>query len=287
MIRSALKYLAATIALITVKVALRDGNFYAMHFGKSRYQGINKKLAFFGLKGLGILNYKSHELSGEKGFLEKHLLAHDNPANIVIDVGANSGQFAKTVLEVSSVIPVISFEPHPKACEEFETRMKDFRDRCKLVRKGASDNKGDAFIYDYKDNQGSEHASLNRNVIEELHGAGSSEKVKIELTTLDMELEALNKKICLLKIDAEGHELPVLNGAQKIIRNQRPNAIIVEFNEMNALSSTHYRNILDAVGNSYLPYRLLPGGELLSLRGERPLWTEIYAFQNLVFLLEE
>ena len=287
MLRPTLKYLSATIALIAVKVALRDGDFYAMHFGKKRYQEINKKLVFFGLKGMGILNYKSPELSGEKGFLEKHLRAHDNHGKIVVDIGANAGQFAKLALETSSSLSVISFEPHPKACEKFENRMKDFSDRCQLVRKGASDNKGEAFIYDYKNNQGSEHASLDRDVIEKLHGAENSEKTKIELTTLDTELAALNKKICLLKIDTEGHELSVLSGAQKTIRNHRPSAILIEFNEMNALSSTHYCNILDAVGNNYLPYRLLPEGELLSLRGERPLWTEIYAFQNLVFLLAD
>ena len=258
-----------------------------MHFSKSRHYGINKRLAFFGLKGMGILNYSSVELTGEKAFLTKHFLSHDHPGRTVIDIGANSGQFAKTVLEASSYISVISFEPHPNACEEFELRMKKFTDRCKLVRKGASDNKAEAFIYDYKGNPGSTHASLDRDVIEKLHGAGSSEKAKIELTTLDTELDALREKICLLKIDTEGHELSVLNGAQKTIRNHRPSAILIEFNEMNALSNTHYRNIVDAIGDNYVPYRLLPEGELLPLTGERPLWTEIYAFQNLVFLLRD
>ena len=53
---------------------------------------------------------------------------------------------------------------------------------------------------------------------------------------------------------------------------------------MNINSGVHYRDFLDRLGASYLPFRLLPAGELLSLDEQSPLYTELYAFQNIVFL---
>ena len=287
MIKAALKHLSVIVALVAVRIALRDGDFYAMNFGKAHYREINKRLVFFGLKGMGILNYKSEELSGEKHFLEKHLHTHANPGDIIVDVGANRGQFARLALKSSPLVSVIAFEPHPKACQNFDNNMRGLEDRCTLIRKGASHTNGEAYIYDYSNNPGSEHATMTKDVIEKLNGSGCSEKTQINLTTLDLELQRIKEKIRLIKIDTEGHELSVIRGAQATINRHRPSAIIIEFNEMNALSGTHYHEIQGAIGSNYRPYRLLPGGALLSLSLERPLWTEIYAYQNLVFLLDE
>ena len=38
------------------------------------------------------------------------------------------------------------------------------------------------------------------------------------------------------------------------------------------------------IGSAYEPFRLLPGGQLLPLKNLPPLFTEIYAYQNIVFL---
>ena len=97
-------------------------------------------------------------------------------------------------------------------------------------------------------------------------------------------MENITGDVCLLKIDTEGHEQEVLLGSLLFIKNNPPSAILIEFNEMNAISGTHYHRLKSLIGNAYEAYRLLPGGRLLPLKDLPPLFTEIYAYQNIVFI---
>jgi len=157
--------------------------------------------------------------------------------------------------------------------------------RHELVEMGVSNSESESVIYDYGAGvEGSQHASLYREVLTDIHGSNSVSSQNIRLTTLDSDLNDLGKRIAILKIDVEGHEKAVLEGAQKILSTNPPLAIVVEFNEMNAISGSHYRDFTSLIGPGYNPYRLLPGGTLLPLSTQPSLYTEIYAYQNLVFL---
>ena len=88
----------------------------------------------------------------------------------------------------------------------------------------------------------------------------------------------------LTQVDTEGHEQEVLLGSRSLIENRHPPAILIEFNEMNVISGTHYHRPKSIVGVTCDAYRLLPGGQLLPLKNLPPLLTEIYAYQNIVFI---
>lgn len=259
-------------------------DLWALLFAKRVFARINKLLFLIGARGLGILNYKSEYLCGERGFLRNFLANYDSDSYVVIDVGANVGQFASCVLGCTEAIKVRSYEPNPNACR----RLKEYElfntVRHSLVEKGVSDCISESVIYDYQPGMGSSHSSLYREVITGIHKSELVSPVKIELTTLDSDLARLSARIAVLKIDTEGHERSVLEGARKIIATNPPFSILIEFNEMSAVSRTHFHDILRLVGPSYVPYRLLPGGHLLPLANEIPFYTEIYAFQNLIFL---
>ena len=259
-------------------------DIYSRLFAKVRFKKINQLLFLAGARGLGILNYKTPWTSGEEPFLKRFLADFDNSDSIVLDIGANKGQFASWVLRNSSNLKVLSFEPNPASAAILKENIGSNL-RHSLINKGASSSIKSGKIYDYSKEKGSGHASIYKEVITEIHRSETFSETAIELTTVDHELATLSsKRVCLLKIDTEGHEKDVLMGSKILLSSKPPEAVLVEFNEMNAVSNTQYRTIKQLVGKNYIPYRLLPGGSLLPLNGESPLYTEIYAYQNLVFL---
>ena len=261
---------------------------YALLFSKRIFVKFNKFLFLLGCRGLGILNYKSPHMTGEEAFLSSFLKKYDHSGLVVVDVGANSGQFASWVARNTDHLKVISFEPNPVSARIYSESMKAFlgSGRLKLVGKGLSDKFGKSKIYDYPEQfrMGSQHSSMYEKVITDIHSSERFTSYDIDLTTLDQELCDVGSKICLLKIDVEGHELGVLGGGCALLSNSPPPAILLEFNEMNVNSGVHFKDFLDKLGDCYLPFRLLPGGGLLPLDGQSPLYTELYAFQNIVFL---
>jgi len=73
-----------------------------------------------GARGLGILNCKTPYLDGEEHFVRSFLSSYDNVNWIVLDVGANEGQFASLVLSNSRNVKIRSYEPSPIACRRLE-----------------------------------------------------------------------------------------------------------------------------------------------------------------------
>ncbi|WP_216901928.1 FkbM family methyltransferase [Synechococcus sp. CCY 9618] len=257
---------------------------YARTYGSLKNRDYHQFLLRVGLRGLGILNYKNPIDSGELGFLSGFLREYDSDGWLVVDVGANAGDFASWVLCSSRSIRVISYEPSPSSCAKCKINLTPYSDRWSLVEKAIGDSVEAATLWDYSIDAGSVHASMYRDVIEKIHGSAAA-PIAIQQSTLDQELITTGMKICLLKYDIEGHELKALQGSRKLIGLHKPPAILIEFNEMNALSGSSFFMISKEIGPNYLPYRLLPGGELLPLAGLPLVMTELYAFQNIVFLL--
>jgi FkbM family methyltransferase len=245
-------------------------DLYALLFAKRVFASANRILFLAGARGLGVLNYKRAYLSGEKYFLKKFLSKYDSSQNVVIDVGANIGRFALYALNSTRFINVRSYEPNPHSCVVLKRNLTDER-RHELVEMGLSNSISNSFIYDYAPGLGSSHSSLYSEVIEKIHNRHAAFSEPIHLTTLDSDLTGLRKNIITLKIDTEGHEKAVLEGSQYILESNPPLSILIEFNEMNAVSGTHFRDILKLIGPNYTPYRILPGGALLPLSNTPPI----------------
>jgi hypothetical protein len=107
----------------------------------------------------------------------------------------------------------------------------------------------------------------------------------VEVRRLDDVIAVLSiQSIALLKIDVEGHEFEVLRGAHEAISRGVVDVIQFEFNEMNAYSNIFLRNFIEFLPQ-YKFYRLLPN-DLLTLKPYRPLFCEIFAFQNIICVRE-
>ena len=140
-------------------------------------------------------------------------------------------------------------------------------------------------IYDYKYKDGSQHASIFKDVIEKVHKSEFIEH-KINLIRIDDFCKKYNiAKINLLKIDAEGNELNILMGAAELIKNNKIDVIHFEFNEMNVYSRVFLRDFYELLVN-YNFHRMLPDG-LIFLCDYNPIYHEIFAYQNIAAIRKD
>jgi FkbM family methyltransferase len=151
----------------------------------------------------------------------------------VIDIGSHKGEFINSVLNISSVSNVISFEPQKNI---FDLLQKSFSNNTKInLNNSAVAEKSGKKIMQI--NKLSDTSTLNEVDNSSLffkfksfllHEKNSviSEEV-VSTTTIDSFFK--NKKLCknvLLKIDTEGYEFNVLLGAKKTI--QRIKYVLIE-----------------------------------------------------------
>ncbi|VAW75583.1 methyltransferase FkbM [hydrothermal vent metagenome] len=133
----------------------------------------------------------------------------------VIDVGANKGVYSYWMSRaVGPTGRVIAFEPQP----ELEKHLADvvgsfFLSNVEIVPHALSARPGDAVLY--RRNVGSGDASF-----EAMPGG---EAIEVSCTTLDDYVAASGLDgIAYIKCDVEGHELAVMQGAEKTLKRWGP-----------------------------------------------------------------
>lgn len=249
---------------------------YQLFFARKYFYKFNKLLYHFSLRGLGILNYKSCKETGEDYFLRNFLKKIENP--IVLDVGGNIGRYAMKVKQITHRAVIYSFEPNPETFEKLSESAKKYG--FKAYNFGCSDDNSKLWLYDYAARDATSHASLYKEVIENIHKV-KSKNILVDLIKLDdFVLEHNIEEVDLLKIDTEGNELKVLKGFEKFITLKKIKVIQFEFNEMNVISRVFFRDFYEML-DGYEFYRMLPSG-IVPLKDYNPLFCEIFAFQNII-----
>jgi FkbM family methyltransferase len=254
-------------------------DFYAFLFSRKRFYRLNRWLFYASIRGLGILNFKNDVVSGERHFLNGYLSSCQKPT--VFDVGANEGLYAKGVWAVNTDAQVFAFEPHPETYSRLLVHSSGLKNMT-AINAACGSVAGQFVLYDYAGSTGTGHASLHAGVIEGIHKGQSGQHV---VDVIDLDTFATDHGISLihlLKIDAEGHELEVLKGAENLLRENRIRAIQFEFNEMNVVSRVFFKDFSDLLPN-YRFYRMLRDG-LVALDPYSPLFCELFVFQNIVAL---
>lgn len=255
---------------------------YAFIFGRAAFYKFNHMVYHFGLRGMGVLNHYSGYLAGEEGWIREYIATKTNP--IIIDVGANKGGYSQYILNLCPNATILAFEPHPQT----------FKMLCKTIQAtnfkpfnlGAGDKAESLILYDYDAKEGSEHASLYKDVIQDLH-SGKASTHPVDVVRLDDFLKNQNiSNIDLLKIDTEGNEFNVLLGAKELLQSNGVQAIHFEFNEMNIVSKTTFKDFWGLL-SSYTLYRLMPGGKLLEIKQYSAIDCEIFGYQNIIALLKK
>lgn len=252
---------------------------YRWAFGRPRFFRFNYAVYHLALRGMGVLNFEDEHVSGESNFLRGFLSGRRSP--IVLDVGANVGDFCVMVLRNHPGASVHAFEPHPSTAARLRQRAMELgNEHLRIVESAVGNRDGRISLFDRALEDGSSHASIHREVIEHLHSSTAT-SWEVDILTLDSYIATAGlEKIDLLKIDVEGHELAVLEGARRAIGQGRIEAIQFEFNSMNVVSRSFMRDFARLL-KDYELFRLLPNG-LIKLDWRKPLQCEIFAFQNIV-----
>ena len=255
---------------------------YASIFARQRFRKFNMLLFDLGLRGLGILNYYDRNISGERTFLRHYLKNKDSP--VVLDIGANDGGYSRDIVAINPSVTVYAFEPHPLTFDRLVSNIEAHKN-IRPFNYAVGDRPGRQILYDHRSESGTAHASIFREVIEDIHKAPSSE-YEVNVITLDEFIEEQRlARVDLLKIDTEGYELNVLKGGVKAIRAGIFRAIQFEFNEMNVVSRVFFKDFMEVLPQ-YQFYRMLSGG-LQRIDRYSPVRCELFAFQNIVAILRE
>lgn len=235
----------------------------------------------------GILKYQNNEVSGElfvlKEVLPKVLCADgtDDSHVVIFDVGANEGEYTQYLLDFFPKAAIYSFEPNPNTFNKL-SKFKN-ESRVKLFNIGFNDKKCKAEIFTYDSDHSSCHASVYQDVLSTIHKSENITHIPIRLEDLDSFCKENNvKKIDFLKIDTEGNEYRVLEGAKKLIKNDNIKAIQFEFNEMNVISRVFFKDFFDLLGTRYNLYRLDSQRLIPIVRYDSV--HEIFKFQNILAL---
>jgi FkbM family methyltransferase len=255
---------------------------YRQAIKNPRLQGFWRRthnLALFGMNygGGGFI-----ETSGEEWVLNGIVVpaCKTTTAPIVFDVGANIGEYS---LRVRALLPdarIYAFEPSYPTYEILRQKISvaGATFSISLHNIGLSNAEGEVDLYSYTF-EGYEAPILSSIVLRLPTQEGNIEpcrKDRIEVQTIDAFCKANGiTGIDLLKIDVEGHEIAVLQGAAHMIASGRIGMIQFEFGPANIYSRTYFYDFWSMLAGSYHIYRIIPQGMV-------PI--ESYGEQHEVFL---
>jgi len=129
-------------------------------------------------------------------------------ATTVIDIGANSGEFALIARSAFPAAKIISFEPQPKEFQSLQHVMRgDGKFECFRVALGAKNETAIMHVAPF-----SPSSSL-------VFKAKDSQAVAVTVEMLDNYVHLLDPTgVTILKIDVEGYEHDVLRGAEDFLK---------------------------------------------------------------------
>jgi FkbM family methyltransferase len=153
------------------------------------------------------------------------LVIHDGP---FLDVGANVGQWAADARVNFPNVPILSLEPEPKNFHELHRRFQYDRQH-RAVQLAASNLAGTAEL------RISKYPSMHS--LESRFPHQSNRSITIETETIDRIAQRFDlERLALLKIDVEGHEIPCIQGASRMLHEGRIDTVLVE---VGFLGGTH------------------------------------------------
>jgi FkbM family methyltransferase len=188
------------------------------------------------------------------------------PEDTFVDVGANIGVYTVLASGVAGARS-LAFEPIPSTFANLKRNVgfNNLQDRTELYNLGVGDKQETLVFSNALD-------AINHVVTD---GSFAGDTTQVLVNSLDNLLT--NKPISLLKIDVEGFEANVINGATQVLYKPELKAIIMETNGLSdqyAFGQNYIHNkLLDA---GFLPYNYFPAERTLSLLSETNPENTIY-----------
>lgn len=135
--------------------------------------------------------------------------------NMVIDAGANIGQFSRAIHQQYPAAVIYSIEPDPEIFQVLQRNLSDIPDNLlKPLQTGLAETVQERTFYKYKNNQTSSFTPL---VSKENHNpvVGTTQ---LKAETLDQLFSSEIRRPLLLKLDLQGYELNALQGGSRLLK---------------------------------------------------------------------
>lgn len=236
-------------------------------FGKKKWQNFFLILHNLSIKGFNLHdhNMKSNgELNVIKNLFSYFKKKVYKKPLVIFDVGANSGNYCKEVINASGGINfhLYAFEPLKAAYELLNSELrKTNNSNYKAYNIGFGDFEGETnFFADHESSEAGSFYNRDFSVINlDIKPMG---KVLIEKLDNFCERNGI-EYINYVKIDVEGAEIEVLKGARSTLINQRIGFLQFEYGTGNIESKTYLKSFFEIIGENYVLFRILKDGLLL------------------------
>jgi FkbM family methyltransferase len=177
----------------------------------------------YNLSNVIFNNLLSPEINGE------YWLVDQFPENsIFIDVGFNNGEWSEYVLRAKQSAKVFAFDPCVDVIENYQKKSVNLNN-LELIQLALSNQEGNQVFYDYGGRNGC-NSLVKRNLDFEQYINIEPKEYIVEVTTLDNWCNRVGvSHVNLLKIDAEGYDLNVLEGASHLLDSQSIDVFVFEY----------------------------------------------------------
>ena len=193
--------------------------------------------------GVGETGLTGNIYAGFTEYQDMSFLLHAlQPTEVFVDVGANIGAYtilASKVLKAKS----ISFEPLPETVERLKDQIhiNRIQNMVEIKNMGVGDKIGPLFFTNTND-------TINKvSVIGE-----AKNTTRVDVVTLDGQLNTDVQYF--LKIDVEGFEYNVLEGASRLLSSDQISAIIIELNG----SGEEFGHSNEEIHNKLISFEFIP-----------------------------
>ena len=264
-----------------VKIWKIFSRLYVLIFGRKSLQFFNDIILSLSLHAKGYKNYGNLKETGEENFIK----IISGEIKVCLDIGANIGNYSALLLKETNA-KVFAFEPMEKSFEELKKIKEVYKDRFFIEKIALGNEDGDKQIYSANDI--SEKASLEKN-LEKLSFIDKKNlrEFDISIKKIDsLNFFDANSKVDFLKIDVEGHEYEVIQGAKKFIDFNSPKFIQIEINWHQLFKKVNLFEFSKLL-NEYEIFKILPyGKKLIFIDPTRPE-NNILHLSNFVFIRKD
>ena len=200
---------ASTLMHLTCMLALSGGLGIVEAAGSTKHAAANSSRT------------KQTTKAAHLGAIMDNLVGSSTPGSLVIDVGLAHGSECIAVGRADRVCH--GFEANPRTAADIQKKVTEMnlRDRVHVKNRAIGSKKGTVQFYVSTEAAFSAGSSLTEQK--------GSKAVDVTMVRLDDEFPSPGEKIFLLKTDTQGHELGVLQGAEKLLSSGRVSFLLVEF----------------------------------------------------------
>lgn len=141
--------------------------------------------------------------------------------NLVLDIGANQGQFAEKLIQYGYNKKIVSFEPIKYIHNKLLNKSKNYNNWQIYKKCAFGKSKGFKFLNISENTVSSSFMDINKAHIKVEPRARYTRKEKINLITLNdyFKKKQFKNKNIFIKIDTQGYEKNIILGGAKILKN--------------------------------------------------------------------